>query len=132
MSTTNLYPANAQLGKRITGHDEATSKIVQYNLNGDEGPGYVIDVHDNLVASLAPGTALENMTEAMLREATRYLDTLVICKKIDLFQWLRSAVTLCSTRAIYGPGNPFDKHPSRYVKAFWLVLRDAARRTYDT
>ena len=114
-------PFIAQLGKRITGHDEATSKIVQHNLNGDDGPGYVIDVHDSLVASLAPGTALENMTEAMLHEATRWLDTLDKGNEIDLFQWLRFAVTLCSTRAIYGPGNPFDKDPSRSVEAFWLV-----------
>ena len=114
-------PFIAQLGKRITGHDEATSKIVQHNLNGDEGPGYVIDVHDAIVASLAPGKSLENMTEAMLFEAERYFDALETNYEIDIFQWLRSTVTLCSTRAIYGPGNPFDKDPSRCVEAFWLA-----------
>ena len=112
-------PFIAQLGKRITGHDEATSKIVQHNLNGDEGPGYVVEVHDGLVASLAPGKALEKMTEAMLHEATRYFDALESDNEIDLFLWLRSAVTLCSTRAIYGPGNPFNKDPTRRVEAFW-------------
>ena len=48
-------PFIAQVGMRITGHGEATSKIVQHNLNGENGSGYVIDVHDGTVAALAPG-----------------------------------------------------------------------------
>ena len=47
-------PFIAQLGKRITGHDEATGKIVQHNLNGEQGSRYVIEVHDGIVAALAP------------------------------------------------------------------------------
>ena len=54
-------PFIAQLGMRITGHDEATSQIVQHNLNGDNGSGYVIEVHDDTVSALAPGKNLEEM-----------------------------------------------------------------------
>ena len=54
------------LGKRITGHDEDTSRIVQHNLNGEHGRGYVIDVHDRIVASLAPGKDLQQTTKAIL------------------------------------------------------------------
>ena len=117
-------PFIAQLGKRITGHSDATSQIVQLNLNGEDGPGYVIEVHDGLVAALAPGRDLENMTEAMLSEATRLLDTLldtlVTEHEVELFGWIRHAVTMCSTRAIYGPGNPFNQDPS-FVGLFWCV-----------
>ena len=108
----------AQLGKRITGHDEATSRIVQHNLNGDEGPGYVTEVHDKIVAALTPGKALENMIEPMLREVTTYLEALKQNNEVDLFVWTRNMVTMCSTRAIYGPENPFNKN-AYYKDLFW-------------
>ena len=111
-------PFIAQLGKRITGHDEATSQIVQHNLNGENGPGYVIDVHDGIVASLAPGKDLEKMTKAMLRHASPYFDRLAKDGEVSLFEWIRDMVTMCSTGAIYGPENPFDKNP-KFVKSFW-------------
>lgn len=115
-------PFIAQLGKRITGHDEATSRIVQHNLNGENGPGYVTDIHDSTVSSLAPGKALERMTEAMLLEASEFLQALGSDNVIDLFAWTKHMVTLCSTRAIYGPENPFNRDEERLVQAFWYVI----------
>lgn len=111
-------PFLAQIGMRITGHGEATSKIVQHNLNGENGSGYVIEVHDGLVAALAPGKDLESMTDAMLHEASSFLDTLNGEAEVDLFGWVRHTFTMCSTRAIYGPGNPFTHNPS-FVGLFW-------------
>ena len=109
-------PFIAQLGKRITGHDEATSLIVQHNLNGERGQGYVTEIHEKTVSSLAPGKSLENMTEAMLVEASEYLKPGNV---VDLFEWVRQMVTVCSTRAIYGPNNPFDQNSGRMVQKFW-------------
>ena len=114
----SFNPFIAQLGKRITGHDETTSQIVQLNLNGENGPGYVIDVHDGLVAALAPGKSLDDMTEVMLHEASRCLESLDDGAEVDLFAWMRKTVTLCSTIAIYGPFNPFSTD-SRHVGLFW-------------
>lgn len=111
-------PFIAQLGKRITGHDEATGKIVQHNLNGEQGSRYVIEVHDGIVAALAPGRTLENMVKPLLEEASTYFDALVKDNEVDLFAWMRQLVTMCSTRAIYGPENPFNKNP-RYSDSFW-------------
>ena len=116
-------PFIAQLGKRITGHDEATSQIVQHNLNGEQGPGYVIEVHDGHLAALSPGKDLEDMTEAYLGEVSKLLDSLETAKEIDLFAWTRRSVTISSTRAIYGPENPFNKSPS-LADAFWFVLTE--------
>lgn len=99
-------PFVAQVGKVITGHDEATSKIIQHNLNGENGSGYVIDVHDGLVTALAPGKNLEDMIETMLRDVTVFLDQLGNGDELDLFAWTRSMMTLCSTRAIYGRKTP--------------------------
>ena len=112
-------PFVAQLGKRITGHDEATSQIVQHNLNGENGPGYVTEIHDKTVSSLAPGTSLEDMTATMLLEASTYLQNLGRGDVINLFAWLKQMVTVCSTRAIYGPDNPFSYGEDKYVEAFW-------------
>ena len=115
-------PFIAQLGKRITGHDDQTSQIVQHNLNGEEGSGYVIEIHDGLVVALAHGENLKRMTGLMLKEASIYLDALETNNEIELFTWTRRMMTLCSTRAIYGPENPFNKN-SRYSDLFWSVVK---------
>ncbi|SLM34165.1 Cytochrome P450, E-class, group IV [Lasallia pustulata] len=111
-------PFIAQLGKRITGHDDATSQIVQHNLNGEQGSGYVIEVHDGLVAALSPGAHLESMIAPMLQKASTYIDDLDCSNEVDLFAWMRRMVTMCSTTAIYGPDNPFAKN-SDYTDFFW-------------
>ena len=117
--TLAFNPFIAQLGKRITGHDEATSRIVKHNLSGENGPGYVTEIHDSTVSTLAPGNALECMTKVMLLEASKYLKALESDNVIDLFAWTKHMVTLCSTRAIYGPQNPFNQGDERLVEAFW-------------
>ena len=115
-------PFIAQLGRRITGHDEATSRIVQHNLNGENGPGYVTTIHDGTVLSLAPGENLENMTKTMLAEASTYFKAIDPGQAISLFAWIRHMTTMSSSRAIYGPGNPFNQDEKRFVKAFWRVI----------
>ena len=111
-------PFVAMLGKRMTGHDEDTSRIVQHNLNGEHGPGYVIDVHDRIVASLAPGKDLQQMTKAMLSHLSIYIKAVTGHVDLNLFEWTRKAVTICSTRALYGSENPFDKN-AKFVDSFW-------------
>ena len=111
-------PFVAMLGKRITGHDEDTSQIVQHNLNGEHGPGYVIDVHDRTVASLAPGEDLYQTTSEMLLQVSAYFEALVSDAEINLFEWTRYTVTMCSTRALYGPESPFIKSP-KLADSFW-------------
>lgn len=121
--TLAFNPFIAQLGKRITGHDQATSLIVQHNLNGENGSGYVVDVHDGIVIALAPGKGLEEMTLAMLQEVSISLTAIDhgSSDEIDFFAWIRKTVTMCSTKAIYGPGNPFNKYPE-LEKAFWFIF----------
>ena len=111
-------PFIAQLGMRITGHDEATSQIVQHNLNGDNGSGYVIEVHDDTVSALAPGKNLEEMLEVMLHAIDQQLPNLDDDHEVELFAWIRNLMTMGSTRAIYGPRNPFSKVPE-YCDLFW-------------
>ena len=113
-------PFIAALGMRITGHDEATSQIVQHNLNGEHGPGYVIDVHDGTVAALAPGANLEAMLASLLHAVDGYLLDLQDGRDLeaDFFSWTRRMITMCSTTAIYGPSSPFAENPEN-CDLFW-------------
>ena len=116
-------PFVAMLGKRITGHDENTSRIVQHNLNGEDGLGYVIDVHDRIVASLVPGKDLQQTTKAMLSQLSGHFDAVDPDVELNLFEWLRYTITMCSTRALYGSSNPFNENP-KFVDSFWSVVAD--------
>lgn len=127
--TLAFNPFIAQLGKRITGHDEVTSRIVQHNLNGENGPDYVTETHDSTVSALAPGKALECTTKVMALEASKYLKALEGDNVIDLFAWTKHMVTLCSTRAIYGPQNPFNQGDETLIEAFWYVILFACQRS---
>lgn len=116
--TLALNPFIAQIGKRMTGHDEATSQIVQHNLNGENGIGYVIDVHDRLVSALAPGPNLEKMVQPMLQAISMMVPRSSTPIDIKLFAWTRRMMTLCSVTAIYGLENPFTENPN-YCDLFW-------------
>lgn len=111
-------PFVAMLGKRITGHDEDTSRIVQHNLNGENGPGYVIDVHDRIVLALAPGKDLQQTTKAMLSPLSIHLKSVAPDAELNLFEWTRYTITMCSTRALYGGKNPIERDP-KFVDSFW-------------
>ncbi|KAL9102481.1 MAG: hypothetical protein Q9163_002381 [Psora crenata] len=119
----SFNPFIVQLAKRVTGHDEATGQIIKHNLNGENGPGYVIDLHDTVAASLTHGNDLEHMTRALLRKASSFFNALAEGAEINIFEWTRHMVTICSTRGIYGPENPFEKVPE-LVKAFWEYDND--------
>ena len=114
-------PFIAQLGKRITGHDDATSRIVQENLNGENGPGYVTEIHDGTVAALANPTSIESISCTTLGEFSSHLDQLKQKPEISLFAWTRRVMTRCSTRAIYGLANPLDGDSEKLDQAFWFV-----------
>ena len=114
-------PFIAQLGKRITGHDDATGLIIQHNLNGENGPGYVTEIHDGTVAALGDTNSVEKITSSMLQELMPYLDRLEPGIDFDLFLWLRRTVTRCTTTAIYGSRNPLTRDAEKLDDAFWFV-----------
>ena len=60
-------PFIAQLGERITGHDDATGLIIQCNWNGESGPGYVTELHDGTVAALGDTNSVERLLPACSR-----------------------------------------------------------------
>ena len=114
-------PFIAQIGKRMTGHDDATSAIVQHNLNGEDGPGYVTEIHDGTVATLSNPGHIGSITCAMLKGFEVELDDIKLKPCIHLFAWLRDTITRTSSTAIYGPENPLACDGNDLVEAFWFV-----------
>ena len=123
--TLAFNPFIAQVSKRISGHDEATTKIIQHNLNG-EGHGYVPDTHDGMVSALAPGPKLAYMVEPMLQALSTYLLNLSQAPEVELFTWSRRLTTMCTASAVYGPANPFAQNPE-YCDLFWCVSPNVRR-----
>lgn len=119
-------PFIAQLGKRLTGADEATMAIVADNLNCEDGHwGFVTQTHDDTITAMAPGESLDDMNRTMLQQATGHLQALdqdADGTVIDLYAWTRHVLTVCSTRAVYGPINPLTVEPE-LEEAFWYVSR---------
>ena len=116
--TLAFNPFIAMIGKRMTGHDDTTSKIVQHNLNGENGPGYVIDVHDGQLTALAPGEHLDELLGPLLDAIEKFLVKLKDGSEVELFAWSRKLMTVSSTAAIYGPTNPFTLD-SECSDLFW-------------
>ena len=52
----------------MTGHDGATSQIIQHNLNGENCPGYVTEIYGGTVEALADAKNIESITCTMLEE----------------------------------------------------------------
>ena len=105
---------------RITLPSKDGLAILLKNLNGEQGEwGLQIDTHKGMHAALAPGTALDSMSQPMLRTVAESLDSLGTDSKvtIDLASWLRHTITMASTDAVYGPTNPF-KDPA-VEDGFW-------------
>ena len=109
-------PFISEVGCRLTGADASARAIIEDNVNLERGNwGYVVEVHDQIVASMAQGSALlEAMSRAMAKELEKHFEALDaddLGHEVDLYAWLRHAVTLRSSTAIYGPRNPLLTDP---------------------
>lgn len=71
--------------------------------------------------TLAPGTALDELTGLMLPGVVNSLNNLIPtgseATKVRLWEWARETVTLSTTNAVYGPHNPFQDVKIR--DSFW-------------
>ncbi|KAL8996734.1 MAG: hypothetical protein Q9188_006497 [Gyalolechia gomerana] len=113
-----LIPS-AQLGKRITGHDEDTGRIIQHNLNAETSPGYVPEIHDGTITALGDPETVNAVTQRLLQELWKRDQE----SEINLFSWLRQILTTCGTTAIYGPSSPLAQEGTGLAEAFWFVHR---------
>ncbi|KAK6082992.1 25-hydroxycholesterol 7-alpha-hydroxylase 1 [Seiridium cupressi] len=119
--TLAFPPIEAKFATTVIGLSKEGQAVLARNLNGDEGDhGLSIETYAAMRAALHPGPDLDDMNRAMLAEINKSLDDLAPGnkkKQFGMFAWLRDNLTLATTRAIYGPLNPFDDKEIR--DAFW-------------
>ncbi|KAI1323152.1 putative cytochrome P450 [Xylariaceae sp. FL0255] len=100
-------------------HKEAQA-ILARNVNGDEGNhGLSMDSYTAMRAALKPGASLDDMNRAMIHEIARSLDEIQSKqpRRLELYAWMRDAITMATTRSVYGPMNPYED--PAIVDAFW-------------
>lgn len=66
--------------------------------------GVVGEMHSRLYAALRPGYDLDQMVQQVQATMSEEVAEGVI---VNMFEWIRGAVTLASTDAVYGKHNPF-------------------------
>ncbi|KUI54984.1 25-hydroxycholesterol 7-alpha-hydroxylase [Cytospora mali] len=119
--TLAFPPIEANFATIVLGLSKEGQAVLARNLNGDEGGhGLSMETYAAMRTALHPGPALDDMNRAMLAEINQSLDDLAPTdgnKQFGLFAWLRDNLTLATTRAVYGPLNPFDDREIR--DAFW-------------
>lgn len=120
--TLTFNPFVSFMSPRVFGVGEEAMAIVNENIGGEKGNwGLLSDTSSGMHSALAPSESLNWMTRVMLTKMTEYVDPLAASKdgeEIDLYKWIRKAMTVSSTEAVYGPKNPFNHDPDLEA-AFW-------------
>lgn len=110
--TLAFPPVEAKFATTVIGLSKEGQDVLARNLNGDDGDyGLSMETYAAMRAALHPGSALDDMDRAMLAEINRLLDDLspgTSKKQLSLHRWQRDNLTLATTRAVYGPLNPFN------------------------
>lgn len=122
--TLAFPPIAAKFASKVCGTSLEAQAILDKNINGVEGDfGLAMETYAAMRAALKPGSQLDDMNRVMIQEIANSLDLVQPIKgesrTIGLYVWLRDAITMATTRSVYGPMNPYDDQA--IVDAFWLV-----------
>lgn len=115
-------PIEAKFASTVCGSSPEAQAILAKNVNGDDGDfGLSMESYAAMRTALKPGPQLDEMNRSMIREIMNALDSLqpskAESKMIGMYAWLRDAITVATTRSVYGPMNPYDD--KAIVDAFW-------------
>ena len=116
-------PIEAKFASTVCGSSSEAHNILLQNVNGDEGDwGLSMESYSAMRAALKPGPALDDMNRVMIENIASSLDQLgmdggLVNARIGLSAWLRKAITMATTNAVYGPENPFKE--GSVADAFW-------------
>jgi hypothetical protein len=121
--TLAFPPIAAKFSTSVVGLSKEGQEVLANNVNGDDGDhGLSMESYAAMRAALKPGSDLDDMNRGMLVEIGKSLQQLADApeaqrKGLGLHAWLRDSLTLATTRAVYGPQNPFED--KAIVDAFW-------------
>lgn len=115
-------PIEAKFASKICGDSLEAQAIMGKNVNGDEGDfGLSMESQAAMKDALKPGPQLDDMNRAMIQEIANSLDLLQPVKgqtrTICMYAWLKDAITMATTRSVYGPMNPYND--KAIADAFW-------------
>ena len=117
-------PIEAKFASAVCGVSKEAHNTLLKNVNGDEGDwGLSMESYAAMRSALAPGAGLDKMNRTMIENIATSLDQIVPSResrmRLQLSKWLRSAITLATTNAVYGPQNPFKNQAVQ--DGFWYV-----------
>lgn len=107
----SFTPFVVQFARRILHPTKQALDALTENLDGHNGEiGCSRQTLKAIRVSMAPGTALDQMSQVMLRNLRNLIDISFEPESgpIDLYSQIRHVTTLASTYAVYGPKNPFQ------------------------
>ena len=109
-------PLLTQSAKRIGGVTGDGLKLLQEKRGGGGGLNQEV-VHAMHPALLGPG--LDQMNQKMISGLCASFDALSGngVNTLDLWEWCKHSITIASTRAVWGPKDPFESETLR--SAFW-------------
>ncbi|KAI1264517.1 cytochrome P450 [Xylariaceae sp. FL1019] len=113
-------PIEAKFASTVCGASQQAQAILAKNVNGDDGDhGLSMESYAAMRAALKPGAGLDDMNRVMIREIARSLDEIQPnpSKRLNLYSWMRDAITMATTRSVYGPMNPYED--PKIIDAFW-------------
>jgi hypothetical protein len=107
--------------ERMAGvHDEKGLETLCSKLDPD-GPNLMArNLH--AIRPTLQGEGLNGMNMRMISYLIASLDQLSqVNEQLDIYRWIRNAITVASTDAVYGPRNPY-KDPG-VEQGLWWVIR---------
>ena len=127
-------PLASKFIARITQLSPQATEILMSNVNLEKGDfGLYSETLKAIHTALAPGgEGLEQMTRIAIKNVCNSLDCLEPNPgpvRLSLTKWLRHEITLASSEAIYGPGNPF-RDPKVEDGFWWVAPKTCLTKTY--
>jgi hypothetical protein len=119
--TLAFPPIEAKFASKICGTSLEAQAILNKNVNGDEGDfGLSMESYSAMRAALNR-SYLDDMNRVMILEIGKSLDLLQPVRegsrRVGMYTWLRDAITMATTRSVYGPMNSYDDKDT--ADAFW-------------
>jgi len=122
----SFWYLEALFGKRLAAISEDAGNKIMTNVHGEEeeaeeggGTSLFWDGITFLTKILKPGPGLDGMNRTMIQTITDLLNEFDDKESgtVDLWEWIRHAMTMATTESTYGPLNPYKGEDVE--KAFW-------------
>ena len=122
--TLQFGPLAAMFTTRIAHSSNRASQALMANVDLKKGDSSFYTETLREIHTALAGKGLEDMSKAMIGNISTSLDRLKSTEgavRIKLWEWLLHEITLATSEAVYGPGNPLRDPKVEY--GFWSVHR---------